>query len=115
VREKRLDNPIAVPGVLSFLAYGRFSAEVRGLDSFPAHDWPDNIELLYYTFHIMVGLGTILIAIMAVANLLAWTSHLEKSRPMLWILMLSFPFAYIAVIAGSSMESSGPHRVPVTW
>ncbi len=100
VREKRLDNPIAVPGVLSFLAYGRFSAEVRGLDSFPARDWPDNIELLYYAFHIMVGLGTILIAIMALANLLAWTARLEKSRPMLWILMLSFPFAYIAVTAG---------------
>jgi cytochrome d ubiquinol oxidase subunit I len=100
VREKRLDNPIAVPGVLSFLAYGRFSAEVRGLDSFPARDWPDNIELLYYAFHIMVGLGTILIAIMAVANLLAWTGRLERSRPMLWVLMLSFPFAYIAVTAG---------------
>jgi cytochrome d ubiquinol oxidase subunit I len=48
----------------------------------------------------MVGLGTILIAIMAAANLLAWTSRLEKSRSMLWVLMLSFPFAYIAVIAG---------------
>ena len=100
VREKRLDNPIAVPGVLSFLAYGHFAAEVKGLDSFPMRDWPDNIELLYYAFHIMVGLGTILIAIMAAANLLAWTGRLEKSRPMLWILMLSFPFAYIAVTAG---------------
>jgi len=100
VRERRLDNPIAVPGVLSVLAYGHFSADVKGLDSFPARDWPDNIELLYYAFHIMVGLGTILIAIMAAANLLAWTGRLEKSRLMLWILMLSFPFAYIAVIAG---------------
>jgi cytochrome d ubiquinol oxidase subunit I len=100
VREKRLDNPIAVPGVLSLLAYGRFSAEVKGLDAFPARDWPDNIELLYYAFHIMVGLGTILIAIMAAANLLAWLGRLEKSRPMLWTLMLSFPFAYIAVTAG---------------
>ncbi|MGE5718161.1 MAG: cytochrome ubiquinol oxidase subunit I, partial [Acidobacteriota bacterium] len=69
-------------------------------DSFPARDWHDNIELLYDAFHIMVGLGTILIAIMAAANLLAWLGRLEESRPMLWILMLSFPFAYIAVIAG---------------
>jgi len=100
VRERRLDNPIAVPGALSFLAYGHFAADVKGLDSFPPADWPDNIELLYYAFHIMVGLGTILIAIMAAASLMSWTGRLEKSRPMLWILMLSFPFPYIAVTAG---------------
>jgi cytochrome d ubiquinol oxidase subunit I len=73
---------------------------VRGLDEFPESDWPDNIELLYYAFHIMVGLGTILIAIMAVANLLAWLGRLETSFVMLWVLMLSFPFPYIAVSAG---------------
>jgi len=100
VRERKLDNPIRVPGVLSFLAYGHFHSNVRGLDEFPEADWPDNIELLYYAFHIMVGLGTILITIMAVANLLAWLGRLEKSWAMLWVLMLSFPFPYIAVVAG---------------
>ena len=65
--------------MLSFLAYGHFYSNVRGLDEFPETDWPDNIELLYYAFHIMAGLGTILIGIMAVANLLAWLGRLEKS------------------------------------
>src|SRR5262249_7654199 len=51
VRERRLDNPIKVPGVLSFLAYGTFHDEVRGLDAFPPDTWPTNIELLYYSFH----------------------------------------------------------------
>ena len=100
VPERRLDNPIPVRGVLSFLAYGHFYSVVQGLDDFPQRDWPDNIELLYYSFHIMAGLGTILIAIMAGANLLAWIGRLEKSRPALWVLMLAFPFPYIAVIAG---------------
>lgn len=100
LREKKLDNPISVPGALSFLAYGHFYSDVRGLSEFPEKDWPDNIELLYYAFHIMAGLGTILIAIMVLANLLAWTKRLEKSRPMLWVLMLAFPFPYIAVMAG---------------
>jgi cytochrome d ubiquinol oxidase subunit I len=100
VAERRLDNPIAIPGLLSVLAFGHVSRDVRGLDEFPQKDWPDNIELLYYAFHIMAGLGTILIAIMLLANLLAWTGRLEKSRRMLWVLMLSFPFPYIAVIAG---------------
>ena len=100
VREKRLDNPIAVPDMLSFLAFGQFYADVRGLDEFPQKDWPDNIELLYYSFHIMAGLGTILIAIMAAAALLLFTGRLEKTWPMLWVLMLAFPFPYIAVTAG---------------
>ena len=73
---------------------------MRGLNEFPEADWPDNIELLYYAFHIMVGLGTILIAIMAVASLLAWTGRLERSPLMLRVLMLAFPFPYIAVVAG---------------
>ena len=100
VRERKLDNPIRVPGMLSFLAYGHFHSSVKGLAEFPERDWPDNIELLYYAFHIMVGLGTILIAIMAAACLLAWLGRLERSFAMLWVLMLAFPFPYIAVSAG---------------
>jgi len=100
VRERKLDNPIAVPGVLSFLAYGHFYSDVRGLDEFPENDWPDNIELLYYAFHIMAGLGTILVAVMLLAAIFLWAGRLERSRPMLWVLMLSVPFPYIAVTAG---------------
>jgi cytochrome d ubiquinol oxidase subunit I len=100
VRDRRLDNAIAIPGALSFLAYGHFSSDVRGLDEFPEKDWPDQIALLYYAFHIMAGLGTILVGIMLLASLLAGAGRLERSRPMLWILMLSFPFPYIAVTAG---------------
>ena len=100
VRERKLDNPIRVPGMLSFLAYGHFHSSVKGLAEFPERDWPDNIELLYYAFHIMVGLGTILIAIMAAACLLDWLGRLERSFAMLWVLMLAFPFPYIAVSAG---------------
>ncbi len=55
---QQLDNPIIVPGVLSFLTYQRWSAEVKGLDAFPANQRPDTVELLYYSYHIMVGLGT---------------------------------------------------------
>jgi cytochrome d ubiquinol oxidase subunit I len=100
VREKRLDNPIVVPGILSFLAFGTFHANVAGLDQFPVNTWPDNIELLYYSFHIMAGLGTLLILTMAVAMLLEWRGSLITSRPMLWVLMLAFPFPYIATTAG---------------
>jgi cytochrome d ubiquinol oxidase subunit I len=100
VQERRLDNAIEIPGFLSFLAYGTFHAEVAGLDRFPQDTWPDNIELLYYAFHVMAGLGTLFILLMGVSALLLWRGALFASRPVLWILMLAFPFPYIATTAG---------------
>ena len=100
VENRRLENPIVVPEVLSFLAYGSFGATVKGLDAFPKDEWPDNVELLYYAYHVMIGLGTILFAIMAGAALLLWKGRLMTARPALWVLMLSFPFPYIATTAG---------------
>ena len=100
VRERRLDNPIRVPGMLSFLAYGTFHADVRGLDAFPEETWPPNIELLYYAFHVMAGLGTIFIGLMLLANLQRLRGQLESGRPLLWVLMLAFPFPFIANTAG---------------
>ena len=98
--EQKLDNPIYMPGALSFLTYKRWEAVVRGLNDFPRDQWPDNIALLYYSYHIMVGLGTIFIAITVVAAFLLWRKRLFTSRWMLWILMLSFPFPFIANTAG---------------
>jgi cytochrome bd ubiquinol oxidase subunit I len=94
------DNPIIVPNVLSFLTYRRWTAVVRGLNTFPADQRPDSIEMLYYSYHIMVGLGTIFIAIMGLALLLLWRRKLFQARWMLWILMLATPFPYIANTAG---------------
>jgi cytochrome d ubiquinol oxidase subunit I len=96
----KMDNPIHIPNMLSFLTYYRWKAEVKGLDSFPRGDWPTNIPLLYFSYHIMVGLGTIFIAIMAIAIILLWRQKLFSARWMLWILMLSFPFPYIANTTG---------------
>src|SRR5215203_757634 len=100
VAARRLDNPIQVPGILSVLARGTFAADVQGLDAFLPDEWPDNIELLYYAFHVMVGLGTLFIALMSVSSLQLWRGRLHRSRPLLWVLMLAFPFPYIATTAG---------------
>jgi cytochrome d ubiquinol oxidase subunit I len=97
---QKLDNPLYVPKALSFLTHRRWEAVVQGLNDFPRDQWPDNIPLLYYCYHIMVGLGTIFIAIMVVAAWHLWRGKLFESRWMLWILMLSFPFPYVANTAG---------------
>ncbi len=97
---QRIDNPIVVNKVLSFLIYGTTTAKVKGLNEFPRDVWPTNLPLLYYSYHIMAGLGTIFIAVMAVSAFLLWRKKLFEARWMLWILMLCLPFPYIANTAG---------------
>jgi cytochrome bd ubiquinol oxidase subunit I len=100
LQRERIDNPIVVPRALSFLVYQNWGAEVKGLETFRQKNWPDNIPLLYYSYHVMVGLGTIFIAITVVATFLLWRRKLFESRWMLWILMLATPFPFIANTAG---------------
>jgi cytochrome d ubiquinol oxidase subunit I len=100
VAARRLDNRIEIPGALSFLAYGAFQSYVHGLDEYPADSWPDSIELLYYAFHLMITLGTLFIILMGYANVQRWRGRLESSPGLLWVLMLAFPFPYIANTLG---------------
>ncbi len=100
VDERKIDNALEVPEALSFLTYRAWKANVQGLDAFPQNLWPENVALLYYSYHIMVGLGTIFIAIMLVAAFLLWRRKLFSTRWMLWILVLALPFPYIANTAG---------------
>jgi cytochrome d ubiquinol oxidase subunit I len=97
---QQLDNPLYVPKALSFLTHRRWEAEVKGLNEFPRDRWPDNIPLLYYCYHIMVGLGTLFIAVMAAALIQLWRGRLFTSRRLLWLVMLSSPFPFIANTAG---------------
>lgn len=103
---QELMDPIYVPGVLSYLAYGNFSARVTGLSDIPADQQPP-IEIVYYAYHIMVGLGTIFIAIMAGAAFFLWRGTLFTRRDMLWVLMLAMPFPYIANEAGWTVAEVG--------
>lgn len=100
LNNKKLDNKIAVPDVLSFLTYRNWNEEIKGLNEFDKSLYPTNISGLYYSYHIMVGLGTIFIAIMAVASFLLFRKKLFTTRWILWVLMLMIPFPYIANTAG---------------
>jgi cytochrome d ubiquinol oxidase subunit I len=100
MEKKRLDNALELPGALSFLTYRRWDAEVKGLDAFPEKDWPQNIPLLYYAYHVMVGLGTLLMLLAAVAAWRLRGGRLFASRPLLWLLVLAIPFPYIANTMG---------------
>ena len=99
VHQKKLLDPIYMPRILSFLAYGSFRARVRGLNAYPPDLWPP-VALTYYAYHVMVGLGTLFIVIMLLGVFLLWRHKLFTSRWFLWILMLALPFPFIANEAG---------------
>ena len=96
----KIDNPLHIPRLLSFLTHYSWEAQIDGIPAFPPDQRPTNIPLLYYSYHIMVGLGTIFIAIALVGGFFLWRGTIWKARWLLWILMVSFPFPYIANTAG---------------
>lgn len=90
---------IRIPKALSFLAFGDFNSEVIGLEEFPEDEIPPLI--VHYLFDFMVIIG---FALIVVAGLYLLLSKLKKrnehSKGMLWLLVLSGPFAMIAVQLG---------------
>lgn len=100
IQEKKLDNKIAVPNVLSFLTYQNWDQQILGLDQFDESLYPTNIPGLYYAYHIMVGLGTIFIGLMFIALVLLIRKKLSENKWVLWAIMFAVPFPYIANIAG---------------
>jgi cytochrome bd ubiquinol oxidase subunit I len=96
----RLDNPLVIPRLLSFLTHARWQARIEGLSEFPQDLWPTNIPMLYYSYHIMAGLGTFFIGIMLLSFFYLLRSRFYDQRWLLWILMCSLPFPFIANTAG---------------
>ena len=90
-------------------------AEVKGLNAFPRDQWPDNIALLYYSYHIMVGLGTIFIAIMVVAAFLLWRRKLFDATLDVVGPDVGSPFPYIANTAGWITAELGRQPWLVYW
>jgi len=98
--EKKLDNKIAVPNILSFLTYQDWNRQIKGMDQFSEEELPTNIPALYYAYHIMVGLGTIFIGLMMLAAFLMWRKQLYKNKYVLWAILFAIPFPYIANTTG---------------
>ncbi len=98
--EKKLDNKIAVPNVLSFLTYQDWNKQIVGMDHFKKEELPDNIPALYYSYHIMVGLGTIFIGVMILCVAFLYLKKLYTFKPLLWTLLLIVPFPFIANLTG---------------
>ncbi len=91
---------IKIPGLLSFLAYGDFNAEVKGLNEFPRENWPPVVPV-HLAFQLMVACGFFLAAVGIVFWLLIWKwkNYLFNKR-FLYLIAICTPLGFIAVEAG---------------
>jgi cytochrome d ubiquinol oxidase subunit I len=93
---------IEIPKMLSFLGYDDPNAQVRGLDSFPANDTP-NETLVHLSFQSMVGFGFLMLGIAAWFWVVVWR---RRGQPLMlgrWLLrglVLSGFLGFAAVQAG---------------
>lgn len=96
---QEVNYKIKIPNALSFLAFGDFNAEVKGLNDFPEDERP-NVAMVHYAFQIMVGLGTLLL----LAGLFFFISLKKKKwrlNKRYWILFIVLaPTGFIALEAG---------------
>ena len=109
---RRLDNPLIVPDALSFLTYRAMERErARDSTAFRRTCGRTAFALLYFSYHVMVGLGTIFIAVMVMAAFLAVARKLFESRWMLWMLMLCAPLPLHREHGGMDDGGIGPAAV----
>jgi cytochrome bd ubiquinol oxidase subunit I len=106
-QQRRLESTIELPHFLSFLTSHNWDQRLTGLDRIPTSEWPSSVPLVYYSYHIMVGLGTLLLVIAGIGVLMLRRGRIYASKAMLWALMLAFPFTYIANIAGWITAETG--------
>lgn len=98
--KKEVNYKIEIPKALSFLAFGDFNAEVKGLNDFPEDEIP-NVAIVHYAFQIMVGLGTLLM-FAGIFYLLARFKfpNLMNNKKFWLLFVLTMPLGFIALEAG---------------
>jgi len=97
---------IAIPKLLSYLAYGDFNAEVRGLKSFPKQDRPP-VAVVHLSFQAMVGFGVVMIGVGLWGLVLLARKKNLFSKPFLWGLILTAPLGVLAIEAGWMVTEIG--------
>jgi cytochrome d ubiquinol oxidase subunit I len=95
---RTIDFNLAVPGGLSFLVHESFDEPVLGLDAFhPDHRPP--VAIPFFSYRVMIGLGTGFIVITLLAAFLLWRGRLYDTRWLLWV----FVFAVLGAVAANQM------------
>ncbi len=98
---------IEIPGFLSFLAFGKTDAEVKGLDQFPPDEWPP-VLLTHFNFQMMVLFGFIMVAMAILFFVFCWRwKHILNASWWLRLLGFSMPLGFLAIETGWMVTELG--------
>jgi cytochrome d ubiquinol oxidase subunit I len=86
---------IYAPKALSFLYNFDWNSEIKGLNDFPKENWPP-VNFVFQVYHIMAGIGILLIALGLLGAYLLWTEKIYENKLYLFILPFLIPLPHIA-------------------
>lgn len=98
-KTKEVKYAIRIPGALSFLAFGDFDAQVKGLDQFPEDEIPP-VAITHYSFQIMVGIGTFLMLLGMIYLVSIRKPQWRENKLFILLFVLATPLGFIALEAG---------------
>ncbi len=97
--QERIDYEIQIPHLSALILTHEWNGMLRGLKEWAPQDRPP-VAIVFWSFRIMVGLGS-LMALIGLASLwLRWKRRLYQTRLMLWATLAMGPAGIIAVLAG---------------
>ncbi|WP_372366362.1 cytochrome ubiquinol oxidase subunit I [Candidatus Uabimicrobium sp. HlEnr_7] len=98
---------IEIPYLLSFLSFGTFDAEVKGLKEFPKEDRPP-VAVVHFAFQIMVGCGSFMMLLgMIGAYFFLRKQPINNKVWYLRLLVFAAPMGFIATEAGWTVTEVG--------
>lgn len=95
-KENEQVHGLSIPGGLSFLIAQDFKQPVTGLRAFKPEDRPGQINAVFQFYHLMIGIGMLLIALTVFASIQWWRGKLFEQR---WLLQLFVPAVLLPQIA----------------
>ena len=98
-RNETVHFGVKLPAMLSFLVHNNLTDPVAALDTIAVEDRPP-VWLPFQMFHLMVGIGTLLIGLAAAALWFRWRGTFETQRVLLWMLVFAPVAAMTANQAG---------------
>jgi cytochrome d ubiquinol oxidase subunit I len=97
---------LAIPNLTSLLTTGDPNGEITGLSEFPSDEWPP-VAATFSTYHLMVGLGTAMLLVMAVGVFAWWRGKFDAWRWWLVLAVVITPAPLLAVQLGWATAEIG--------
>lgn len=95
IKECNSLEQLCIPNAVSMLAFHAPDAEIKGLKEFSPELRPP-VQPVFWSFRLMVGLGTFFILASILAVIISWRGTIEASPLFLKILVWSIPLPYLA-------------------